>query len=59
MTESNALPLTAAERAALIERHEELVICRACREWTSYGDSCCGETSCESECPICLELGYA
>lgn len=50
-----AEPLTESEIKHLIEQHNEIVICRSCKEWTSYGLSCCGETECESECPICLE----
>lgn len=53
--EAEREPLTEDEIKYFIDRHEEQVICRACKEWTSFGESCCGETECESECPLCLE----
>lgn len=51
-------PLSDSESSELINRHEQLVTCTACYEWTTYGESCCGMTQCDSECPICEELGY-
>lgn len=55
---TTTLELTEAEIKELTERHHELVMCRSCREWTSFGESCCGETQCEEVCPVCIEEGF-
>lgn len=55
---STTLELTESEVKQLTERHHELVVCRSCREWTSFGESCCGVTECESCCPVCIEEGF-
>ena len=34
-------------------KHDDLVMCKFCGEWTTFGESCCGETACDDECPIC------
>lgn len=51
-------PLTAQEIGRLVERHHEQVMCSSCKEWTEFGESCCGQTQCESDCPVCIEEGY-
>lgn len=44
------------EDLRLRERHDELVICRSCKEWTTFGESCCSVTQCEDGCPACAEI---
>lgn len=36
-----------------LERHHSLVMCSDCKEWTTYGEPCCGKTECDTDCPIC------
>lgn len=36
-----------------MSRHDELVVCSDCKEWTTYGESCCGCTACDEDCEIC------
>lgn len=48
--------LTDGDMKQLTERHYEEVMCRECKEWTMYGESCCGATQCESVCPVCKEV---
>lgn len=50
--------LTEKEKQQLTERHHEQVMCSSCKEWTEYGEACCGMTECESQCPVCIEQGY-
>jgi hypothetical protein len=47
--------LSEADAKYYRDRHHELVMCADCKEWTEFGDSCCGATQCEEECPICSE----
>ena len=42
-----------AELNYMTERHHQEVVCTKCKEWTSFGDSCCGKTFCEEGCPVC------
>jgi ferredoxin len=51
-------PLTDEENKFFTARHHEEVMCSECKEWTEFGNSCCGMTECESECPVCIEEGF-
>ena len=44
-------------KQALINGHSEEVVCSSCHEWTTRGDSCCGMSECDSDCPVCIEAG--
>ena len=48
--------LTETELKYYRANHFELVVCKGCKEWTTFGDSCCGYTECEEGCPFCAEV---
>lgn len=51
--EEQTVELTQKEVDELTEKHHEQVMCSACKEWTEFGESCCGKTECSEECPVC------
>jgi hypothetical protein len=53
MSNENLLDYIDAEKARLIRKHHEQVLCPRCHEWTTYGESCCSVTICADECPVC------
>lgn len=49
-------PIEDAELKYFHDQHYEEVVCRSCKEWTTFGESCCDQTRCEDECPYCKEF---
>ena len=58
MSKPQRIELDEDDLKRLRDQHHELVRCSKCHEMTEYGESCCGATECESECPRCIEEGY-